>query len=111
MWKRKRHILFLFLGLISFVALIYSVLSFAPAYGFTVYGLQLTILPVFFVLLFSFLFFLFSFIFTSKRRGFFVGAFIVIYLILRFNNLTHPFFLLILLILFGSLELFFVKRK
>jgi hypothetical protein len=111
MRKRKRNILFLFLGLISIAALIYSVLNFSPTYGFTIYNLQFTILPIFFALLFSFLFFLFSFILASKRRGLFVGAFIVIYLILRLNNLTHPFFLLILLVLFGSLELFFIKRK
>jgi hypothetical protein len=97
---------FLFLG-----AFIYFVLNFSPTFQFSISNMLFPILPIFFILLFTFLFLFFGVLFANRRRGLFIGLFAVIYLLLRMNGLTHPFFLVILIILSGSLELFFVKRK
>src|SRR3989304_6596763 len=111
MKRRGRKFYFLVLSIISLVSLLYLVFVFPPTYQFQISNFKFQILYPFFFLLFSFLYFLFSFLFASKRRGLFVGAFAVTYFVLRLNNLTHPLFLILPLILFVSLELFFINRK
>ncbi len=89
----------------------YLIINYPPDFQFSIYNYSLQIIPVFFVLLFVFLYFLFDVLFASRRRGLFAGFFAATYLLLRLSGLTHPFFLVMLIILFGCLELFFVKRK
>ncbi|OGH08084.1 MAG: hypothetical protein A2171_01270 [Candidatus Levybacteria bacterium RBG_13_35_9] len=111
MKRRGRKFYFLPISIASLISLLYLVLSFPPTYQFQIADFKLQILYPALILLFSFLYFLFSFLFANNRRGLFVGLFATIYLILRLNNLTHPLFLILLLILFISLELFYLNRK
>jgi len=111
MHKRKRKLWLLLLAILSLVGFIYLLLSFSPSFNLQVLSFNLPVIYLFFAALFLFLFSFFAFILASKRRGLFIGLFVVIYLLLRMNHLTHPFFLIMLLVLFGCLELFFVKRS
>ena len=72
------------------------------------YGLG--IILAFFFLLFLSAVSLFTYLLNNTRRGFFVGILITLYFLLRFFGLTHPFFLILLLALFITLELFFSPR-
>src|SRR3972149_8387684 len=107
--RRRRQIRFLAVSFLLLVALIYLIWNFPPSFQFSIFNFS--ILPLFFTLFFLFIYFLFSFILANKRRGFLIGLFAIIFLFLRLNYLTEPFFLILLLILFGSVELLFAKRK
>src|SRR3972149_9615852 len=111
MKRRRRKFYFLVLSIISLVSLLYLVFVFPPIYQFQISNFKFQILYPAFILLFSFLYFLFSYVFTDKKQGLLIGGLAVLYLILRMVILTHPLFLILLLILFVSLELFFINRK
>ena len=129
--RRKRSFWLLVLSLLSFAALIYLIVSFNPSsklhlpleallglrshfgeggakWGITNY--QLPILPVFFLLLFFFLFSLLSYLSRNLRRGATIGLLIITYLTFRMLNLDSPLFIALPIALFISLELFFKKR-
>ena len=118
--RRKRSFWLLVLSLLSLAALIYLIVSFSPSsklhlplgalakWGITNY--QLPILPVFFLLLFTFLFSLLSYLSRNLRRGATIGLLIITYLTFRMLNLDSPLFIVLLIALFISLELFFKKR-
>src|SRR3989344_3844363 len=106
MKRRKKPIWLLIGGLLSLVIFIYLIVFFSPNSQFSLAPRSLGevgIFPLFFILIFAFLFSLFSFLLNNFRRGIFVGLFALIYLLLRLLNLTHPFFLIMLLILFTTL--------
>ena len=117
--RRKRPFWLLVLSLLSLAALIYLIVSFSPSsklhlplealakWGIINY--QLPVLPIFFLLLFSYLFFIFTYLSRNIRRATTVGLLIITYLIFRMLNLDSPYFLLLLIALFISLELFFKK--
>ncbi|MCL5435234.1 MAG: hypothetical protein M1405_02490 [Patescibacteria group bacterium] len=109
--RRKRPLRLLVLGLLSVAVLIYLVLNFPPTYGFMISDFRFQILPIVLVLVFLFIFSLVAFLLNNKRRGFLVAVFILGYFILKLINLTHPFFIILLLILLAMLELLFAKRK
>src|ERR1035437_3348994 len=110
MRKRKKYLWLLIISFLSLFSLGYLVLNFSPTFQFSILNLQFTILIPGLILLFLFLFSLFGFI-LNARRGFLLGLLAVSYLLLRLNGLTSPFFAILLLLLFGGIELFFVKRK
>src|SRR3989344_8952790 len=107
MRRGKRPIWLLVAGLLFTAFFTYIIVSTSPNYQFQITNFKFQILPFFFIAVFLFLFFSFSYIFINFRRGLFVGLFSVTYLLLRFFGLTHIFFLIILAILFLTLELFF----
>ncbi|MCL6096771.1 MAG: hypothetical protein M1444_03800 [Patescibacteria group bacterium] len=109
--RKKRPLRLLVLGLLSIVSLIYLVLNFPPTYGFTISDFRFQILPIGLALLSLFIFSLFGFVLNNKRRGFLVAVFVLGYLILRLMSLTHPFFIILLLVLLIMLEFLFAKRK
>ncbi len=110
--KRGRRPWLLFIpGVLSLAALSYLVYYYPPDYQFLISNFQIPVLPVWFVLLFIAVYGIFSFFLNSKRRGFMLSLFAVIYLLLRLNGLTHLLFLLLLIVLFGLIELFYIKRK
>jgi len=116
MRKRKRSLKFLFVSILSLFALgsvlyylsPYSSLAFPQQY-IKVFSLgsflQIPTVIVFFLLLALFLFSLGSYLFKSKIHGALIAMFVIIYLLFRLNNLTHPFFLVLLLALFFTLEM------
>ncbi|HYM65076.1 MAG TPA: hypothetical protein VES68_01150 [Candidatus Sulfotelmatobacter sp.] len=111
MKRGKRPISFLILSILSLGLLVYLVLNFSPSYNFPILGFNFPVLILFFLLFFIFLYSFFSFALINKRRGLFISLFVNIYLLLRLNGLTHIFFLILLVILFGCLELFFSNRS
>ena len=111
MRKRKKRFWLLLAGLVSFSAFIYTILNYSPDFQLSIVNFQFSVVAVFLCLLFFSLFFLSGFILNNQRRGALVGLYVIIYLILRLNSLTNPFFAILLLVLFGVIELFFVKRN
>ncbi|KKQ28266.1 MAG: hypothetical protein A3H17_03590 [Candidatus Levybacteria bacterium RIFCSPLOWO2_12_FULL_37_14] len=118
--RRKRPFWLLLISLLSLVGLVYLVLAFPPNFQFTlplgalakwgIFNFQFSILPIFFLLIFTCLLSLITYLLRSSRRAALIGLLIMIYLILRMFRLDSPYFLLLLLALFISLELFFKKR-
>jgi hypothetical protein len=106
----KRSLKFLVLSILSLFVLSALILFFPPGWILDIGYWKLEILYVFFPLLFLFLFFIGTYLFKSKKHGFFIGLFVMLYLIMRLNSLTHPFFFILLAGLFLTLELM-VSRK
>ena len=118
--RRKKPFWLLVISLLSLGGLIYLVFFNPPSYQLplplealarweiTNYKLPITV--VFFLLLFTFLLSLITYLSRNARRGATIGLLIIVYLIFRMLHLNSPYFLLLLIALFISLELFFKKR-
>lgn len=108
--RRRRSTFLLLVGIFSFILIAYFVLFFPPNWIFQIGPLDLSIQPLFFFFLFLFVFSQTAYFSKNLRRGVLFGAFIVSYFVLRLLNLTHIFFLALLLGFLLTLELFFQKR-
>jgi hypothetical protein len=123
MRSRKRPLLLLFISIFSFVALGCLIYFSSPATAImlphtismlpetVVSFIQIPPLILFFLLLTVFLFSAGSYIFKSKKHGILIAIFVITYLLFRLNNLTHPFFLILLLALFFTLEMLVSNRN
>lgn len=111
MRRKKRSFWFLLISILSLTGLSYLVYSFPPNYQLQITNYKLNIIFIFSFLIFIFFTSLFSFILNNKRRGLFFGLFVLTILVLRLNRLLHPFFLILLLAFFITLELLFNSRK
>lgn len=111
MQRRGRPYLLLFLGALSLTSLVFLLLNFSPESQPMVYSVQIPLIPMFLILVFTTLYFLGAFTFKSKAHGFLIASFALVYLVFRLNNLTHPFFFILLFALFLTLELFVSYRK
>jgi hypothetical protein len=111
MHKKRRPFGFLVIFILSLVGLGYLVFNFSPSSQLSIWNFQLPVLSFGLILLFLLLFSIVTFILNNSRRGFLLGFIVISYLVLRLNGLTSPFFAILLLILFGGIELFFIKRK
>lgn len=105
-FSNKRPWKFLLLSLVSIILLCYIVVSLPPSFRFSFFSYKVSVLFVFFPLLFSFLFSLVVFFFNTKNHALLGAAFIVVSLMLLVNKLTHPFFFIMLAALVLVLELF-----
>jgi hypothetical protein len=110
MRKRKKRIGAFLISLALLGLFSYLIINFPPTYHVSIGNLLFPILPIFFLLTFAFLYFFFSAL-LSKRRGILIALFANIFLLLHLNHLTHPLFLILLVIIFGGLELLFIKKK
>lgn len=111
MRQRKKLFILPILSIVSFVCLIYLIFAFPPETIITFYNFKISALPISFLLSFVFMWTLFWFIFVNKIQGLILATFPLIYLILRLNNLTQTFFLVLLFVLFAGLELFFFRKR
>ncbi|OGH19719.1 MAG: hypothetical protein A3D74_03200 [Candidatus Levybacteria bacterium RIFCSPHIGHO2_02_FULL_37_13] len=111
MRQKKRTFLLLIFSIVIIAGLSYLIINFDPTYKLTTYGLQFTILPIFFILVFLSTLTFSAYLLNNSRRGLFVALFITSYLLLRLFHLTHLFFLFLLIALFFVLELLFRNRK
>lgn len=107
----KKRLLFLLLSIASGLLLGGLIYFYPPDASFPFIFFQLSYLTLFFLLLAIWLFATGTFIFKSKLHGILLSLFVIIYLIFRLTDLTHPFFLIMLAALFLSLELFVSYRK
>jgi hypothetical protein len=111
MHKKRRPFWLLIFFVLSLVGLGYLVMNFSPSSQLPILKFELPILPVGLMLLFLVVFSFVTFLLNNSRRGFLLGLLVISYLLLRLNGLTSPFFAILLLLIFGGIELFFVKRK
>jgi len=110
MRKSKRDFGALIVGIAALSLLIYLMLNFSPDKNVRVLNISLPSIPLFLALFFVAVYEVFKFS-LNQRRGFLISFFATLYLILRFNHLTHPFFLILILALFITFELLFRRRK
>lgn len=119
--RRKRPITLLTISLLSLASLIYLIFNYSPTQEFQILNFsrqlrdpatagQFSTIYVFFLLVFIFIYSTIAYLLINTKQGLLFGLFATGYLFLRFIHLTHPFFLILLLVLFISLELFFKKR-
>lgn len=94
----------------SLLLLLYLTIAHSPSENVSITGIHLSLVFLFFPLLFFFVFSVFSFFAKSNKQGILAAIFCSLYLLLRLNNLTHPFFLVLLLAIFLTLELLFKKN-
>lgn len=108
-----RNYWFLLLSIVTFAMLGFTVYFFPPDYSVVPFQLpvQIPIVYFFYTLLFLGFFTLGSFIFKSKVHGVLIALVVIAYLLFRQNDLTHPFFALLLAALFLVLELLFSYKK
>ena len=109
--RKKSSYIFLVLAIFTFGLLSSIIISVPPDFFWNILSFKLSVQYAFFFLLFSFLFFTGSSIFKSKKHGLLIGLFVCIYLWMRQNKLSHPFFLIILIAIFLVLELLLSGRN
>jgi len=108
--NRKKRLGWLLIPLfLSLAGLIYLIISFSPNAQLPILNYKIPVLPIFFLLFFSFLLFLITYLLRSPRRAILIGLLTLVYLVLQMLRLSSPYFLLLLLALYISLELFFKK--
>lgn len=111
MRRKKRSPILFVIVIISLASFAYLIFSIPPTYVLQIRNYELGIIFAFFLLLFISVFSLSAYILRNTRRGLCIGLFSSVYLYLRYVQLVHPFFLLLLLVLFITLELFFSSRR
>jgi hypothetical protein len=109
--KKKKTWPLLFLSFACLTALIYVLLVFPPGTSLTIFSFSISYIPIFFVLLFVSIYGITAFFLTSALQGVLVGGLVVGFLLFHFFNLTHPFFAVILVVLFACIEGVVWKRK
>lgn len=110
-YMRRRHpTTLLLLSFLSLAGLAYLILTYSPNYQLSTMNYQLSTIYLFFPLVFLFIYSIITYLLINTKQGLLFGLFATAYLFLRFIHLTHPFFLILLVVLFLSLELFFKKR-
>ena len=67
-------------------------------------------LPLFFLLLFLAFFLSFALLFNNTRRGFLLATGLTALVLLRFFNLLHPLYIVLVIALLVTLELYFLKK-
>lgn len=109
-FRNRRNFLGFGVSLFLIGLLAYFILNFSPDKNFLILNMPLPTLPVFFSLFFVSIYEMLTFLLNNQRRGFLISFFATIYLILRFNHLTHPFFSILILALLVTFDLTFKRR-
>src|SRR3989344_5380812 len=109
MRRKKRLIPTLILTVILWAALGYFVYSFSPN---TPLPLPILIDPkiIFFLMLFLALFLSFSLLFNNTRRGILLALGIVSIVLLRFFQLFHALYIVFVISILITIEIYFLKR-
>jgi len=111
MQRRRRNYFLLILSLLFLIGLVYLIIYISPNQVFQVLSIKISVLLLFFLLTFLFIFSFMAFWLKNLRRGMFFGFLIIGLLLLLFYRFIHPFFIIMLIALFGVLELFFSHRR
>jgi len=111
MRRKKRSAKYLILSLIFLAISIYIILFFPPTHQFQIFNFKFPISDIFLLIFFVFSFSISNFFLKNRAQGLLIGFFVLSFLIFRLNNLTHPFFLILLIALFLTLELLLISRK
>ncbi len=113
---RKRHnYVYFLLSILAAIVTGYIFFNFPPDYNIDLsqYNItfQIPITPVFFLSFYLFVFSFITFILIKKIQGILFVVFILGYIGMRQIGLTHWIFLVLLLALFITIELFLFKKK
>jgi len=88
------------------------VFYFPPAYQIQIYQYKIPIMYLFFASIFLLIYFAANLVLRGNRKhSVFITSFIIVYLLFRLNNLTHPLFLFLLIALFLTLEFLFTRQN
>jgi len=109
--RKKRPLLLLVGSIILFILCGVLLVAFPPNNSVSLLSLNITLVPLFLILLFFFLFSITTYLFKNKNHGILFGSFVITYLIFRLNNITHPFFFILLIALFLTIEILFSLDK
>jgi hypothetical protein len=109
--RKRFNFFYLLLSILFAITTIYLFLNFPPSYKISIYKFSMPIIPVFMASLATFIFCIFTFIFKRKTQGIIFAVFTIVYLIIRLLGLTHWIFLVLILALFITTELFILKKK
>jgi hypothetical protein len=111
MKRGKKNYLQIPIIILSLIGLIYLIFFTNPNQVFSALFFKTTSLPLFFILIFIFISNLSAFFLKNQRRGIFLGLLVIGILLLIFYQFIHPFFIIMLLALFGVLELVFSHHR
>jgi hypothetical protein len=109
--QKKRSWRFLFISLALLAAVTYLIYSVPPTMQFLVFSFRISVLYIFFPLLFLCVFCFSAFLFRSEKHALLIAAFALLSLLLLSNDLNHPFFFILLAALFLVIELIFIYNK
>jgi len=116
MRKPRKPIKYLLLSIVSLFGLFILLFFFPPTHKFSIFptgtgNFQFSIIYCFFILIFLFFFSVSCYFFKNKIQGLLIGFFVLSFLIFHLIKLTHPFFLILLIALFFTLELLLISKK
>ncbi|MGB9706597.1 MAG: hypothetical protein ACPLXP_00780 [Microgenomates group bacterium] len=101
--KRKNFLPTLVLAILFWVAWSWFVFSYPPANNFLLF--------TFYFLLFLATFLTAALIFANSRRGFFLAAFLILFLLFRYYQIANLLNLFLLAGIFISLEVYFSSKN
>lgn len=99
------------LFILCFVLLSLIIIYIPPTSTLIIAGVPLSPLPYFLMLTFGLFLAISALLFNTVIHGILIGLFLVCYLLLRVNDLAHPFFLILLSAIFLTIELMISSRK
>jgi len=100
----------LFLSLVTILIASYILLTFPPSSSLHIFIFHISYILIFFILFFLFLYGLAAFFLRSAIQGILIASAVIAYFLFSLNNLTNPLFLILLIVLFGCLEVVFWKK-
>lgn len=109
--RRKRPLKYLALSILSLASISGVIYFLTPSQLLPILNYKLSVMNLFLPVLFLFIFSTTTYISKSSKHGVLLGLFMVSIISFKLNNLTHPFFFLLLAALFLVLELMFAYRK
>jgi len=105
--RKKRPVLFLFSWIIASLILFYLIVFVSPTYQLLFTNYHLPVIYFFFLFFFIAVFSLTTLALNNIRWGALISFFLISYLLLDLLGLTHPFFAILLIIIFIILEIVF----
>lgn len=109
--RKRRNFLYFLVAILFLILTGYIFLSFAPDHKFRVLNFEISIIPLFLISIFIFIYSLLRFILIYSHQAFLISIIFIVYLFFRLIGLTHWIFAALLLALFITIELFIIKKK
>ena len=110
--RKKKHIFInIFLSIAFLLATVALVQSFPPGFMIEIGNIAFSVIIVFFISIFLFIFFLVYALSGSKKHGILLSTFGISCLLFLFYKLTNPLFFILLAALFLVLELLFISKN
>ena len=111
MFQHKKTFLYLLISLVFGSLEVLLIKSSAPQAEFLLATVTIPAIVLFFVLFFLCVFFLITFLSKKPLQGLLVATFLNLYLLLRYFGFTTLLYLILLLLIFISVELFFRQKS